>query len=552
MDRFSDPLPDGTTLLQGQYTIKRFLNDGGFGITYLARDSLDRPMVIKECFPRAICRRSGLDVGARAISHREEFRSIVKAFEEEARNLSKFEHPNIVKVHQVFRENQTAYMAMDYIEGRELITAIEQKKLSPDLIISIAKKLLGALGEIHQNGMLHRDISPDNILLGPGNNPVLIDFGAAKQEASQHGPKMTSIRVTKEGYSPQEFYVSGAQQFPSSDLYAFAATLYHAISGTPPPESQARLLALAQEKRDPYQPLNARFAAYPPGLLKAIDKAMNVSPKDRLSLAGDWQKLIDKKPAITLPPVTKMPKVGTGAMAAMILVFVLGIWYFNPKSKPAINHPASPDTLQNADGRNYLAPVVSQTQNWIVEIPVSFRKTANDRLEVDQAAPWLEPELAGDWAKPGVTLTALNGQTLTDQDSFVAAAMTSQDKPFPEAIRSSITYLAKNQAQQKTGQIQLNAARSFAFSNGMEIRQQFRGSAWQLSVEKPPAGTNADIKAGDILLAERVLGQSVNTLDQLVDVLQKLEARNLPKGVFSVRRGGKIELANMALKEKDP
>lgn len=552
MDKFSDPLPGGTTLLQGQYCLKTFLNDGGFGITYLARDSLDRPMVIKECFPRAICRRSDKDVGTRAISHREEFRSIVKAFEEEARNLSKFEHPNIIKVHQVFDENQTAYMAMDYVDGHELIVAIEQDKLTADLIISIALKLLDALAEIHANGMLHRDISPDNILLDQDYNPVLIDFGAAKQEASQHGPKMTSIRVTKDGYSPQEFYVSGAQQFPSSDLYAFAATLYHAITGSAPPESQARLLALAQERPDPYAALSGQFNDYPAGLLKAIDLALSIAPKDRLNAAQDWLDLIETTPQYqnrkSHIPKRAWYRIGLTTTAALALG--LGGWHFNGLRENTVPSTKNLPVRLSANVA-YLAPQIIKTQSWELDLPFTL-KTTDAGVIIEAVAAWVEPEVAGQWLVSGTRLLSVNGQTITGPDDFNAAIMLSQDKPLPEVVVADIQYITDQSPTPRKGQLQLRAKRSQGFSNGMQFEEHFRKLRWQLVVLSPPDTANADLKTGDIILAERVLGLSAVTLDQLNDVLQKLEQRNLPKGVFSIQRGDTLELANLPLEQKIP
>lgn len=546
MDKFSDPLLSGTTLLQGQYRIKTFLNDGGFGITYLATDSLDRPIVIKECFPRAICRRSGQEVGTRALSHREEFRSIVKAFEEEARNLSKFEHPNIIKVHQVFDENQTAYMAMDYVDGQELITAIEQKKLTPDTIISIALKLLDALGEIHASGMLHRDISPDNILLDQGNNPILIDFGAAKQEATQHGPKMTSIRVTKEGYSPQEFYVSGAQQFPSSDLYALAATLYHAITGTVPPESQARLLALAQERPDPYQALSGHHNAYPSGLLKAIDGAMSIAPKDRLNSAQDWLTLIDKPQ--NSHDKSKLPQYAAYLSGAVIIMIGLGIWQISTNQETVL---ATTPPIQSIKF-TYLAPKITQTYPWVIELPFTVKTRGTSGLEITAVSAWADPDLSGQWLGVGVGILSVNGKTTDKYPDLSTAILLSQDQPFPNPLVVNIRYQTTPDTPPKQGKLQLYPTRSQTYSNGMQLAEQFRTPRWQLVVASAPKTIKTDIKIGDVFLAERVLGLSAVTLAQLDKVLQKLEQRNLPKGVFSVRRDNSVELANLPLKQVSP
>ncbi len=271
-----DELQPGTKLLKGQYTIVRYINSGGFGITYLAKDSLDRNVVIKECFPSSYCRRSKTMVAARSRAHTAELRSVVQLFVREARHLSKIVHPNIVAVHQVFEDNGTAYMAIDFVDGLDLQQIIEGqgRKLSIDDIVQMTEKLLAAVGFIHANDMLHRDISPDNVLIDKKGQPVLIDFGAAREQASQSNRAMSALRVVKDGYSPQEFYIAGSEQGPWSDLYALGATMYHVISGEAPANGQARLAALAEDQTDPYVPLEGRFAGYPPGFLAAIDTTL--------------------------------------------------------------------------------------------------------------------------------------------------------------------------------------------------------------------------------------------------------------------------------------
>ena len=285
-----DELQPGAKLLKGQYTITRYINSGGFGITYLAKDSLDRDVVIKECFPSSVCRRSKIVVAARSRAHTAELRSIVQLFVREARNLAKIVHPNIVAVHQVFEDNGTAYMAIDFIDGLDLQQVIdgEGPRLTPEHIVKITEKLLHAVGFIHDHDMLHRDISPDNVLIDKNGEPILIDFGAARDQASQSNRAMSALRVVKDGYSPQEFYIAGSEQGPWSDLYALGATLYHLISGDAPVNGQARLAALAEDRPDPYLPLTGRFPDYPEGFLEAIDRAMSTLPKQRLQSAQDW------------------------------------------------------------------------------------------------------------------------------------------------------------------------------------------------------------------------------------------------------------------------
>ncbi len=288
-----DGLRPGAKLLRGQYEIIRYLSHGGFGVTYLARDSLERDVVIKECFPSALCRRNGDLVEPADTSYQEDLKSIVDLFIQEARNHARLVHPNIVDVHQVFEDNQTAYIAMDLIRGCDLLDYIENKEndAGPDFIVQVTEKMLSAVSFIHQSGMLHRDISPDNILIDENGDPVLIDFGAAREQAANKSAALLTLRVIKDGYSPHEFYVRGAEQGPSSDLYVLAATLYHAISGERPIDGQTRLNAFNNDQSDPYVPLTGRFEGYPDGFLQAIDKAMEVHATDRLQSALDWLRM---------------------------------------------------------------------------------------------------------------------------------------------------------------------------------------------------------------------------------------------------------------------
>jgi serine/threonine protein kinase len=318
-DVFADDLKPGAQLLGGQYTILGFLNSGGFGITYLAKDSLDRTVVIKECFPNTLCRRSTSIVRARSRKHTGELRNFVQTFIDEARSLSKLVHPNIVGVHQVFEDNDTAYMAIDFINGKDLHDILDStdQAFTPPQIVTLLKKMLGAVEFIHQAGILHRDISPDNILIDQNGNPVLIDFGAASEQVVRATRVLTGRRVVKDGYSPQEFYLTGAEQSPSSDLYALGATIYHVITGKTPPESQRRLAMVAEGTGDPYVPLAGRFKGYPPGFLESIDKATRVLPKDRIASASDWLEMIRRGEEEGYTPEPEAPELPVAPTSAV-------------------------------------------------------------------------------------------------------------------------------------------------------------------------------------------------------------------------------------------
>lgn len=291
---FGDELLPGTTLFHGQYRITRFINSGGFGITYLATDSLGREVVIKECFSSTFCRRSQTKVRARSSGTRDHMSKIVKSFLNEAQSLAKLKHPNIVGVHQVFEDNDTAYMAMDYIRGHDLLEIIDENRaeLTPEMIVRMTAKLIAAVGYIHDNQLLHCDISPDNIFVTPEGEPILIDFGAARRTAAGAAEKYSGLSVVKDGYSPHELYTAGGNSGRWSDLYALAASLYHAIARVAPPNCQSRLAAMAEKRPDLCKPLAGSVVGYPAGFLESIDRAMAVVPAARFQTAADWLKAL--------------------------------------------------------------------------------------------------------------------------------------------------------------------------------------------------------------------------------------------------------------------
>ncbi len=290
-----DELPPGATLCGGQYTIEGYLNAGGFGVTYLACDSLGRRVVIKECFPSAMCFRSNQTVCVRSQGNAVEFDAILELFEKEARALATLQHPYIVGVHQYFRDNGTAYMAMDFVEGHTLLDIVENDpgRLTPDRVKTLLSQLLQALAYIHSNDILHRDISPDNILVDDENLPVLIDFGAAREDATRVSRVLSKLQTVKDGYSPQEFYLAGSDQTYASDLYALAATFFHLLTGKAPPSSQVRMAAAARDAADPL-PNQPDIEGYDRASISAIWQCLNLFPKDRLPDADTWLSSIDE------------------------------------------------------------------------------------------------------------------------------------------------------------------------------------------------------------------------------------------------------------------
>jgi glycine betaine/choline ABC-type transport system substrate-binding protein/serine/threonine protein kinase len=238
-------LPPGT-VLQNKYLLGRVLGQGGFGITYLAWDlTLNIKLAIKEYLPQQLATRSA---GQNTVTFykstlAEEFRYGLNKFLEEARTLARFnEHPNIVTVRDYFEANGTAYLVMNYHEGITLQNYLVSKggKIPVEQALAIFMPVLDALMEVHAAGILHRDISPDNLLIEKTGRVILIDFGAARQAMGEKSKSLSVIM--KAGYSPPEQYQSRGKQGPWTDIYAVAASFYRAITGVAPAEAFDRVM----------------------------------------------------------------------------------------------------------------------------------------------------------------------------------------------------------------------------------------------------------------------------------------------------------------------
>ena len=388
----SEALPAGTNLLGEQFTIERPLSNGGFGITYLAQDNfLSRRVVIKECYPETFCRREGRDVLVRSAQHEEKYRAIVKMFMREARAIAKLRHPNIVGVHRIFEDNKTAYMVLDLINGRDLLGLINDRHdaLTPHQVKSVLVKVLDAMNLVHENDLLHRDISPDNILLDKWGNPFLIDFGAAREEASRETRAVSAVLIVKDGYSPQEFYFAGGKQGPSSDLYALGATFYHLISGEAPPNSQTRMAEFAGNNPDPCEPLAGRFPDYEPEFLEAIDKAMQILPKERLQSAREWMNLITEK-SDQIKPLRMTPTDNLGKVLTRLVTETNE--YLN--SEPRDVRPKSRRTPMELTSKNNSKP------SWADEFN---EETSAETFARENGTVWKEPVVS----RPGTLAVPL-------------------------------------------------------------------------------------------------------------------------------------------------
>ena len=268
-------LAAGTCLCGGKYVIERVIGAGGFGITYYAKHAtLQQYYAIKEFFINGFCIRESATkrVFVQGIEE-EEYEGYKKKFVEEAQVLAGLHHPNIVSVIDIFEENGTSYMVMPFIRGITLQSLVEKKgKLPYDLAINYMSQVCEAVSYIHGRHILHRDITPDNIIITEGDQITLIDFGSARKFVQDKTQRHTAI--VKKGYAPLEQYSSTSRKGTYSDIYSIGAVLYFVLTSTKPMDATIRTMENMPEPKalDPGIPEEAN---------RAIMRAMSLKPDER-------------------------------------------------------------------------------------------------------------------------------------------------------------------------------------------------------------------------------------------------------------------------------
>jgi len=288
-------LPAGTLI--GRYQVAGVLGQGGFGITYLARDTqLGRDVAVKEYLPAALAvRPDGNSVLPRSTEVADDFGWGRSRFIEEGRTLANLhEAPSIVKVFDFLEANGTAYIVMELLRGRTLESQVKAAgPLAPAGLQAMLSPLLAGLQKVHDTGFLHRDIKPANIMLGADGSPTLIDFGAARAAMADRTKPMTAIFTP--GYAAPEQFTS-AKQGPWTDIYGLSATLHHAITGRAPPSAFDRLM------EDTYQSLaGVAPQGFDVRLLSGIDAGLSLPLEQRPSSIAAWRTLLGDQPADDAP-----------------------------------------------------------------------------------------------------------------------------------------------------------------------------------------------------------------------------------------------------------
>ena len=429
------------TILAGKYLIGKAIGEGGFGITYIGMDlELEARVAIKEYYPQGAAARDSRTNDGTVRSYSENTRTFFEEgrekFINEARTIAKFrELPEIVGVIDFFRENQTAYIVMEYLDGQTLKQYLKANggKIQVDELLRMMKPLISSLGKIHSQGLIHRDISPDNIMLMKDGSIKILDFGGARDFVSQNGKSMSVL--VKHGYAPEEQYRSRGDQGPWTDVYALCATMYRCITGKIPPEALDRLY------EDELKPISSFGVNCPKCIEQAITKGLSVRKDGRYqSMEELYDALYKGKPSKPPKPKNNKTKliiaaVATAAVGIAVIAGV-GIKMKQPDEKvvakevvtPTPEPTSTPETknsdeeiVQTASGVN----IIKQNATYYAMASVNVRSDCNAKdniigeVEKGQELTSTGVSQDGEWIE-----IKYNGQT-----GYIFASLVDTTKP---------------------------------------------------------------------------------------------------------------------------
>jgi serine/threonine protein kinase len=401
-------IPVGDILL-GKYLIGKVLGKGGFGVTYLAYDLIRKIKVaIKEYMPDSLAYRT--PETSTVLTYKgekgEAFKLGLEKFYDEAKTIAKFNgHPNIINVQEFFYENNTAYFVMEYIEGIDLKKYVAEKggRLSEEEILKIVLPLMDSLMIVHSIGVLHRDISPDNIYIAKDGTVKLLDFGAARQVLGEQS-KSLSV-VLKPGFAPIEQYQSRGKQGPWTDVYSLAATMYYCLTGSIPeasmdridednmqsmaqhgvevsPEFETALLkALSLRAVNRFQTMSEFKLAFNLSIFEALQLSGNASlsnngSDDKTESSDEINKTVavEKANKLTFIPFVKKNKIIAMAAVAVIVLFGIGTFALSGYKKNG--------TGINGGGGNNLKTSSGISTN------LNERNSSNSQVKSDNTSDW--------------------------------------------------------------------------------------------------------------------------------------------------------------------
>jgi serine/threonine protein kinase len=298
------PLPDGLSL--GGYRIVRKISSGGFSIVYLAEDESGARFAVKEYLPSTLVKRSeGELIPTIATENLATYRNGLKCFFEEGRALARILHPNVVRVVNFFRANDTVYMVMAYEQGRSLQELVLRNRGKPDKIViserhvrAVFNQVMNGLREVHTNRMLHLDLKPANIYLRLDGSPMLLDFGAARQTLTADAPKLFPMYTP--GFAAPELYRKNQQLGPWTDVYSVGASMFACMMGAPPQPADQR--ELNDKMPQLLQQLAGRYSQHLVDTvawclkLNPLDRPQSVFALQRALRKGEWREASGNRP----------------------------------------------------------------------------------------------------------------------------------------------------------------------------------------------------------------------------------------------------------------
>ncbi len=377
-------LKPGAMLRLGTYRIEKVLGQGGFGLTYLATDeALDKKVAVKEFFPKQYCgRKDDTDNVSIGATEMVDFVGKLKTkFLKEARNIAKFNHPNIIKIHAAFEENDTAYYVMDYIEGESLNEMVKRRGPLPETeAVDYICHIGNALEYIHAQRINHLDVKPANIMIRQSDaTPILIDFGLSKQYDTSGNQTSTTPTGISHGYAPMEQYNDGGiKEFsPQTDIYSLAATLYYLLTGIVPPQASKLIEeGLTFPENFPkhlIDPINRAMSPIRRNRHKSVDLFIghirqqqqaevadtkreeshpNPEPKPRVNAEVEIEAETDPETIIQAKP-KRRNKTALFISIAAVAVIIAGIAVLNGHDEPIKPSPVVEDTVKIVESMYY-------------------------------------------------------------------------------------------------------------------------------------------------------------------------------------------------------
>lgn len=516
------------TILNGKYIIGKVLGFGGFGTTYIGWDlMLEKKVAIKEYMPSDFATRvpgeTKLSVYDGELG--EQFEAGLKSFIDESQRLAKFNNEDgIVHIYDSFLENSTAYIVMEYLEGKTLKAILKERggKISYSEAVTLIEPVLKSLDAVHKTGIIHRDIAPDNIFITDDGRVKLIDFGASRYATTLHSKSLSVI--LKQGFAPEEQYRSRGNQGPWSDVYAVCATLYNAITGIVPED------ALERCEDDTLVPPSKLGIEIPQNVENAILNGLNVRAENRIQSAGelaqaltgetDVQRVVEKKVRSDVGKWSKKQiSFAIGSVAAVILVVCLAMFgVFDMGSLDTDIYTTIPDyiglTIDEAQSKWEEYCKTEGVQNVSLVISDGVTQDSISGYTVNQIYA-VKPS-AGQWFKK-----------ISDEESYIYVTVVLPSlKESIEENKGKDTWTLQNYANYKLADVK-NIISSMSGVNVKVVELPSEKSKGVVIQTVPGAGSQ--VKKGDTVTVYVSDGSLVKEVDTVTKDEIKEEQNNKPE-----------------------